>query len=322
VDTRNLAKGFLEYASVDLEAAVILLKSGDMKFNRIIIGLAQQAVEKTMKASLMIILAEPLLFYGEVGDEIVIPDQYVKVKEHLKKISRKYVKPKQLGHSIINQLKDDLEKLKSYSLKRQFQDYIHYINQNILIPEFLRLKKEIVSQLQSDFSLPAEEAEKIYDSIIDFFRKQPAFSKSKIQEVSNKLTLKTPCIRDVSKMFEDWSKWEEGLLITQRQNLMVEVIHTVRSVVDYSGLSTTIVMNMDRFLKDTVVPMLKVLFLGLPLHTCLQNYQQMARYPDAGEIPKEDLYNVEQAITLAKNLYENARMCFEKTIVKNATPQD
>jgi hypothetical protein len=177
---------------------------------------------------------------------------------------------------------------------------------------FLRLKDDVVSKLQSDFSLPAEEAEKIYDSLIDFFRKQPTFSKSKMQEVSNQLTLKIPCIHDVSKMFEDWSRWEEGSLITQRQNLMVEVIQTVRSVVGHSGLSAAIVMNLDRFLKDTMVPMLKVLFLGLPLHTCLQSYQQMARYPDAGEIPKEDLYNVEQAMTLAKNLYETARICFEK----------
>jgi hypothetical protein len=265
-----------------------------------------------MKASLIVILAEPLLFYGEVGDKIGIPNRYAKVKEHLKKIGEKYSKPKQLGHLIVNQLKDDIEKLRIYSLKGELQDYIQYINQKFFIPMFLRLKEDVVSKLQSDFSLPAEEAEKIYDSLIDRFRKQPAFSKSKIQEVSNQLTLKTPCIHDVSKMFEDWSRWEEGSLITQRQNLMVEVIHTVRSVVDLSGLSTAIVMNFDRFLKDTVVPMLKVLFLGLPLHTCLQNYQQMARYPDAGEIPKEDLYNVEQAITLAKNLYENARMCFEK----------
>jgi hypothetical protein len=312
VDTKNLAKGFLEYASEDLEAAVILFKSGDMKFNRIIIGLAQQAVEKTMKASLMVILAEPLLFYGEVGDEIGTPDQYVKVKEHLKKIGRKYSKPKQLGHLIVNQLKGDVEKLRIYSVKGELQDYIQYINQKFFIPMFLRLKDDVVSKLQSDFSLPAEEAEKIYDSLIDFFRKQPTFSKSKMQEVSNQLTLKIPCIHDVSKMFEDWSRWEEGSLITQRQNLMVEVIQTVRSVVGHSGLSAAIVMNLDRFLKDTMVPMLKVLFLGLPLHTCLQNYQQMARYPDAGEIPKEDLYNVEQAMTLAKNLYETARICFEK----------
>jgi hypothetical protein len=312
VGTKNLARGFLEYASEDLEAADILFKSGNMKFNRIIIGLAQQAVEKTMKASLMVILAEPLRFYGEVGDKIGIPDQYVKVKEHLKKIGEKYSKPKQVGHLIVNQLKDDIEKLRIYSLKGELQDYIQYINQKFFIPMFLRLKEEVVSKLQSDFSLPAEEAEKIYDSLIDFFRKQPAFSKSKIQEVSNQLTLKTPCIHDVSKMFEDWSRWEEGSLITQRQNLMVEVIHTVRSVVDHSGLSSAIVMNLDRFLEDTVVSMLKVLFLGLPLHTCLQNYQQIARYPDAGEIPKEDLYNVEQAMTLVKNLYETARICFDK----------
>jgi len=313
---KDLAIGFLERAHEDIMAAEYLINNKP-ELARVIIWHVQQAVEKVMKASLLVIMAEPLRFYGEIGDKCNVPDVFRRLKSDLKKIGNKYMRPKEeLGHKVHGHLTKDANKMCGYWVRGELQRYIKYIHDNCLIPSLKRRREELIEVMRRDFGLTYNDAKQAFEMLLNFLRilpehlTPPANLETKI---AAQVSIKSPCIALINRTYEDWVKNKEklqGEIYSKELFLQNAIFETLKRGAESDKFSE-FVTDFFKKIMSTIMLMADVFVLGLPLHACLHNYVESSRFPDAGEIPKEDLDSTSTALTLTRNLYESAKLLLE-----------
>jgi len=312
----DLAMGFLEQAHEDIVAAEVLIDNKP-ELARVIIWHVQQAVEKVMKASLLIIMAEPLRFYGEIGDKCNVPDMFRRLKSDLKKIGNKYMRPKEeLGHKVHEHLAKDVNKICEYWVRGELQRYIKYIHDNCLVPSLKRRREELIEVMRRDFGLTYNDAERAFEMLLNFLRILPKHLTPPAtleMKTAAQVSIKPPCIALINRTYEDWVKSREklqGEICSKELFLQNAILEALKRVAEDDKFSK-FVTDFFKKIMSMIMLTVDILILGLPLHACLHNYVGSSRFPDAGEIPKDDLDSTSTALTLTRTLYESAKLLLE-----------
>lgn len=323
----NLVRKLLNRAWEDVEAAESLYSKG---LRHSALYHLEQASEKALKAYFIGFLITPLKFIYELGEEARAFEVSRKIHQLLAKAVKHYAKPKSLGHKFTRFLNEFLLKLYEGYCGGDFAKYVDCSIKRALIPLINKRKQTFIAKLVAT-GLPEDRAKSVLEAIVEVITQIPGTIKS--EELQKKLysgsrgslknfvdvleeiiKSKGPCLhlaieryRSVDDVLTKYieeikKKLELPSTMDQAKKLLIEIA-------DYLGIKFLKDMKVDAPISNYIRGNMLV-FMVLPLHSCLAKYHDLARYPE-DNIPEEEFNAIPEVLTLVKEVHNTVKSLVE-----------